>query len=62
MPERVIITKRKTYRLPEEQQGQPLEEAWPKARIPSHLKGAKLCQTEDGPVVALPDPEGEGGK
>jgi hypothetical protein len=59
MPDRVIITKRKIYRLPGDQQGQPVEEAWPNANIPARLKGAKIYQTEDGPVVAVPDPEGE---
>lgn len=56
---RVIITKRKTYILPEDAQGQPIEQAWPKAAIPASLKGAKLYETEDGPVVAKPLPEGE---
>jgi hypothetical protein len=55
----VIITKRKTYILPENQQGQPVEEAWPKANIPASLRGAKIYQTEDGPVVALPEPDGD---
>jgi hypothetical protein len=55
--ERVIITKRKTYILPEGTQGQPIEEAWPHAAIPNRLKDAKIYQTEDGPVVVvlLPD-------
>jgi hypothetical protein len=55
--DRVIITRRKTYTLPEGAQGQPIEEAWPKAVIPDSLKGAKIYQTEDGPVVAVPLPE-----
>jgi hypothetical protein len=55
--ERVIITKRKTYILPEGAQGQPIEEAWPHAAIPDRLKGAKIYQTEDGPVVVVPVPD-----
>ena len=55
MPDRVIITKRKTYRLPKDQQGQPVEEAWPNAKVPPSLQGAKIYQTEDGPVVAMPE-------
>jgi hypothetical protein len=54
---RVIITKRKTYVLPEDAQGQPIEQAWPKARIPASLTGAKIYQTNDGPVIAKPLPE-----
>jgi hypothetical protein len=52
--DRVIITKRKTYTLPADAQGQPIEQALPKARIPASLKGAKIYQTEDGPVIACP--------
>ena len=59
MSGRVIITKRKTYILPEDQQGQPVEKAWPNAKIPASLKGAKIYQTQEGPVVAIPDPDGE---
>ena len=58
--DRVIITKRKTYTLPEGAEGQPIEEAWPNAAIPDSLKGAKLYHTEDGPVIAKPLPDGEG--
>jgi hypothetical protein len=57
--ERVIVTKRKTYRLQDGQQGQPIEEAWPRAAIPASLRGAKIYDTEDGPVIAKPLPEGE---
>ena len=56
MPDRIIITKRKTYRLPRDEQGQPIAEAWPEAKIPTSLKGAKIYQTEDGPVVVKPEP------
>ena len=59
MNSRVIITKRKTYILPEHQQGQPVKEAWPRTAIPASLRGARIYQTEDGPVIALPEPDGE---
>ena len=59
MTDRVIIAKRKLYSIPEDQQGQPVEEAWPNAKIPASLKGAKIYQTEDGPVVAIPEPDGK---
>ena len=39
MNDRVIITKRKTYILPEDQPGQPVEEAWPRTVIPASLNG-----------------------
>ena len=54
--DRVIITKRKTYVLKDGKEGQPIEEVWPNAAIPDRLKGAKIYDTEDGPVVALPLP------
>jgi hypothetical protein len=52
--DRVIITKHKIYLLREGEEGQPIEEAWPKAKIPESLKGAKIYETEDGPVVVMP--------
>lgn len=59
MNDRVILTKRKTYILPEDRQGQPVEEAWPNARIPASLRGAKIYQTQDGPVITIAEPDGE---
>jgi hypothetical protein len=54
--ERVIVTKRRIYRLAPDQQGQPVEEA---LKLPDNLrlflKGAKIYQTPDGPVIARPD-------
>lgn len=52
--QRAVITRRKTYYLTEGQEGQPVEEAFPDVKIPESLKGAKLYQTEDGPVIAKP--------
>ena len=55
IPEQLaVITKRKTYHLTEGQEGQPVEEAFPDAKIPESLKGAKLYQTAEGPVIAKP--------
>ena len=42
--DRVIITNHKTYLLREGEEGQPIEEAWPKAKIPDSLKGAKIYE------------------
>jgi hypothetical protein len=54
--ERVIVTKRRIYRLAPDQQGQPVEEALNlPANLRAFLKGAKLYQTPDGPVIARPD-------
>jgi hypothetical protein len=54
--ERMIVTKRRIYRLAPDEQGQPVEEA---LKLPENLrlflKGAKLYQTPDGPVIARPD-------
>jgi hypothetical protein len=52
--DRVIVTKHETYVLREGEEGQPIEEAWPNTAIPDRIKGAKIYETEDGPVVALP--------
>ena len=49
---RVIVTKRKTYTFAADAVGIPVEEAFPGAKLPAILKGAKLYQTEDGPVIA----------
>jgi hypothetical protein len=54
--ERVIVTKRRIYRLAPVEQGQPIEEA---LNLPANLclflKGAKVYQTADGPVIARPE-------
>jgi hypothetical protein len=52
---RVIVTKHRVYQLPDDAQGVPLEEYWPDIKMTEWLKGAKVYQTEDGPVIAVPD-------
>lgn len=52
--QRAIVSKRKIYYAPKWQEGQPVEEALSGVTLPESLKGAKLYQTEDGPVIALP--------
>jgi hypothetical protein len=54
---RVIVTKRKTYTLPEDAEGNPIDQAWSKAAISDSLRGTKVYQTEDGPVIARPWPD-----
>ena len=45
MTERVIVTKRRIYRLAPEQEGVPVETYLPGAILPEILKGAKVYQT-----------------
>ena len=54
-PARVIVTKRKVYALAHDQQGQPLEGAFPAASLPAFLKGAKLYEVDGRKVIARPD-------
>jgi len=58
--DRVIITKRKTYRLAEDARGTPVEEYFRHANLPAGLEGALVYQTEDGPVIARQTPESDG--
>ena len=51
MTERVIVTKRRIYRLAPEQEGVPVETYFPGAILPEMLKGAEVYQTEDGPIT-----------
>lgn len=55
--DRFIVTKRRTYRVPGDVQGTPVEEYFSDATLPRSLQGAKVYETEDGPVIAkkLPD-------
>jgi hypothetical protein len=54
--ERVIVTKRRIYRLAPDEQGQPVEDALNlPANLRLFLKGAKVYQTADGPVIARPE-------
>ena len=52
---RFIQTKDKTYVLPADAVGVPVEERYPGATLPASMKGARIYQTEDGPVIARPD-------
>jgi hypothetical protein len=51
---RVIVTKYRTYELAADAQGVPVEEYWPDIKMTDWLKGAKVYQTQDGSVVAMP--------
>ena len=55
-PESVIRTKRGMHIIPDGEDGTPIEEAWPDKRIPKSLKGAKIYQTQSGPVIVKPEP------
>jgi len=46
MTERVIVTKRRIYRLAPEQEGVPVETYFPGAILPEMLKGATVYQTK----------------
>jgi len=59
MTERVIVTKRRIYRLAPEQEGVPVETYLPGAILPEILKGAKVYQTEDGPITVRQERPGE---
>ncbi|MBO6920208.1 MAG: hypothetical protein JJ858_17410 [Rhizobiaceae bacterium] len=49
---RTIVTNSKTYSLPIENKGIPIEEHMPNAVLPEDLKGARVYETEDGLVIA----------
>jgi hypothetical protein len=53
---RIIRTKYQTYELPDAAKGVPIEEYWPGVDLPAPIKGsgAKVYQTPDGPVIAMP--------
>ncbi len=56
--ERVIQTKRGAFRIDPEQEGLPIEEYWPRAKVPPSMKGTKVYFTAYGrPVFALPPPD-----
>jgi hypothetical protein len=54
LPMRIIRTKYRTYELPDDAQGIPAEQYFPGVELAAPLTGAKVYQTSDGPVVALP--------
>ena len=49
---RTIVTNSKSYTLPIENEGIPIEDHMPNAIIPENLKGARVYETEDGAVIA----------
>jgi hypothetical protein len=53
---RVIVTKHRIYELPSDAQGVPVEEYFAGVTLPEPLKGsgAKVYETADGPVLAMP--------
>jgi hypothetical protein len=51
---RVIVTKRRIYELASDEQGVPVEEYFAGVTLPETIKGAKVYDTVDGPVVAMP--------
>jgi hypothetical protein len=53
---RVIVTKRRIYELTPDAQGVPVEQYFAGATLPTPLKGsgAKVYETSDGPVIAIP--------
>jgi hypothetical protein len=57
---RVIVTKYRTYELAPDEQGVPVEQYFPGATLPIPLKGsgAKVYETRDGPVIAMPGRRG----
>jgi hypothetical protein len=54
-PWRTIITKHgRIYELDPNQQGIPVDEYYPGVTLPAALKGAKVYDTKDGTVIAIP--------
>jgi hypothetical protein len=53
---RVIVTKYRIYELAADEQGVPVEQYFTGATLPTPLKGsgAKVYDTSDGPVIAMP--------
>ena len=58
--DRFIVTKRGVYAIPEDQDGTPIEDAYPGLELPRILQGAKMYQTPNGPVVARPETQENG--
>jgi hypothetical protein len=58
---RVIITKYRIYELAADEQGVPVEQYFANAALPPPLKdsGAKVYDTMDGPVIAMPGGRGQ---
>lgn len=49
---RTIINKHKTYEIPIENEGTPIEQYFPNVEVSDTLQGARVYQTEDGAVIA----------
>jgi hypothetical protein len=49
--DRFIVTKRGVYAIPGDQDGTPVEDVYPEAKLPQTLQGAKIHQTPRGPVI-----------
>ncbi len=56
-PWTVIVTKRKTYLLPPDVVGIPVEDRL--SHVPEFMKGMKFWPTEDGEVLARGEPATE---
>ena len=54
---RTIITKHKTYEIPIENEGTPIEQYFTNVDVSDALQGARVYQTEDGAVIAHKLPE-----
>jgi hypothetical protein len=51
---RQIVTKHRIYELAPNAQGVPIEDYFPGVTWPEPFTGAKVYDTGDGPVIAMP--------
>ena len=54
---RMIFTKNKNYQISADIKGIPIEEYMSDTKLPNRLKGAKVYETKDGPIIACQLPE-----
>jgi hypothetical protein len=52
---RLITTKHRTYALPVDQAGIPVQDYFPAVEWSGPFASAKIYETTDGPVLALPE-------
>ena len=52
--DRIVVTSRGLCRVPEEDDGIPIEEVYPKESLPRSLQGAKFYETPQGLVLGKP--------
>ena len=52
---RLIFTKHRTYALPADQAGIPVQDYFPGVELPGPLAHAKIYETSGGPVAAIPE-------